>query len=149
MIDAHIYSEDRLVRMLHEARLRPSVNRLAVLEYVANRKTHPTADEIFCNLAESRPSLSRTTVYNCLHALVDAGLLRELDVESGYTRFDLAPQPPHSHFVCKKCGHVYDMGIPDRLERFVTAGFCVDSVNLYFSGLCPDCAVENQNTNIH
>lgn len=139
MTDTNTYSEDRMVRMLHEAHLRPSVNRLAVLGYVANMKTHPTADEIFNHVVASHPSLSKTTVYNSLHALVSAGLLRELEVESGFTRYDLAPQAPHSHFVCRRCGRIFDMRIPDSLESCVSAGFSVDSVNLSFSGLCPDC----------
>lgn len=71
-----------MIHMLHRANVRPSVHRLAVLEYVANHRTHPTADEVFNRIALDFPNVSRTTVYNSLHTLVDAGVLRELEIES-------------------------------------------------------------------
>ena len=90
----------QLIQTLRHYNVRPSVHRIAVLEYVANNGTHPTADEVFNAIAVVFPSVSRTTVYNSLHTLVEAGVLRELDIESASTRYDLALQTPHSHFRC-------------------------------------------------
>lgn len=145
MLSENTYSESRISAMLHDAKVRPSVNRMAVLAYIANRKTHPTAEELFGALAEVYPSLSRTTVYNSLHALVAAGLVRELDMDS-VARYDLAPQPAHSHFVCERCGKIFDMRLPEGLERAVAPGFGVNFVSLSFKGLCPDCmkTIHNQ-----
>lgn len=134
------YSDHRITEMIHESGLRPSVQRIAVMSFVANLRKHPTADEIYGALSEKFPSLSRTTIYNSLHALVDAGLIRELEIESGNRRYDLAPQPPHSHFVCKECGKIVDMKMPPQLPDSATPGYRIDSVDVYFKGLCPECA---------
>lgn len=129
----------QLIQTLQRHNVRPSVHRIAVLEYVVNHGTHPTADEVYTAVAADFPSVSRTTVYNSLHTLVDAGLLRELDMESSTMRYDMAQQLPHSHFRCTRCGKIYDMELPAGLEHMVKPGFIVNITDLHFSGLCPDC----------
>lgn len=143
MRPAEILDDNTLIKMMNNSHVRPSLHRLAVLSYVANSHTHPGADEIFTVLSKSYPTLSRTTVYNSLHALTDAGLLRELEIESGNKRYDLAPQKPHSHFVCRKCGRIFDMKMPEIMGDIVMNDFVVDSVDVYIKGLCPDCADTN------
>lgn len=137
-------SDSQLADMMHQAGLRPSLQRIAIFAQVANTRKHPTADEIYAKLAPEYPTLSKTTVYNSLHALVEAGLARELEIESGNKHYDLAPQPDHSHFICRRCGRIFDMKIPDNLSNSATSGFLVDSVDLYFKGVCPDCQNRNQ-----
>lgn len=137
-----IISDNQIIRMLQDSGVRPSVHRMAVLSYVANRKTHPKAEEIFSAIVTEFPTVSKTTVYNSLHTLVEAGLLRELDIESASTRYDLARQVPHSHFRCKRCGKIFDMSLPEKLDSVVAPGFKVDTADLYFNGLCPECATE-------
>lgn len=129
----------QILQILKASGVRPSVHRIAVLEYVANRGTHPTADEVFNAISVDFPSVSKTTVYNSLHTLVDAGVLRELDIENLTTRYDLALQIPHSHFRCKSCGRIFDMELPPDLEGKVRPGFIVETTDLYFAGLCPEC----------
>ncbi len=130
-----------MIDILRRAEVRPSVHRLAVLEYVANHKTHPTADEVYGFVAVNFPSVSRTTVYNSLHTLVESGILRELEIESASTRYDLALQIPHSHFRCKRCGKIFDMSLPRGLDESVVPGFVVEATDLFFAGLCPDCTL--------
>lgn len=139
MNDTILLTDSKLTEMMHQAGIRPSVQRIAVLSHIANKRKHPTADEIYADLAPQYPSLSRTTVYNSLHALVDGGLVRELEIESGNRRYDLAPQPPHSHFICRRCGRIYDMAFPAGVENSTTPGFSIDSVDICFKGLCPEC----------
>lgn len=133
-------SDSRIVDMLRRAGIRPSVQRIAVFAYIANERCHPSADDIFTELTARFPSMSRTTVYNALHALIDASLVRELEIESGNMRYDMAPQPSHSHFVCRRCGRIFDMPMPAGVGTSATDGFRVDEVNLFFKGLCPACA---------
>lgn len=129
----------QILNILRQYNVRPSVHRLSVLEFVANGHTHPTADEVFSAIAVNFPTVSKTTVYNTLHTLVEAGILRELDIESTSTRYDLALQLPHSHFRCTCCGKIFDMGLPDNLETMVQPGFIVEATDLYFAGRCPEC----------
>lgn len=124
---------------MHQRGIRPSAQRIAVLSYVANTRSHPTAEEIYTGLLPLYRSLSRTTVYNSLHTLVDSGLLKELDIESGNCRYDFALQPDHSHFTCRVCGCIIDMKLPDGIERITVPGYLIDTVDVVFKGLCPDC----------
>lgn len=132
-------TDTELVGMLHERGIRPSIQRIAVLACIANCRRHPTADEIYREISQHYPSLSRTTVYNSLHALVEGGLVRELEIRSGTCNYDLAPQPRHSHFSCRRCGQIFDLPMPETVSSIDTGGFAIDSVDVIFSGLCPKC----------
>ena len=119
--------------------LRPSAQRLAVLALVAEGRGHPDAEAVFTALAPDFPGMSRTTVYNSLHALTAVGLLRELRTGGATVHYDLAPQPPHSHFVCRRCGRIADMDYPGGMDAMATGGYRVESVDVVLHGLCPRC----------
>ena len=86
------YSDNQLLKMMQQAGLRPSLHRIAVLSFVANSRSHPSADEVYTRLSKQFPTMSRTTIYNALHALVETSLLRELEIESGTMRLWSYPQ---------------------------------------------------------
>lgn len=131
--------------MIVKAGLRPSAQRMAVLGYICNRRTHPSADEIFNELANEFPSLSLTTVYNSVNALLKAGLIREIHIDANSKRYDLAPQPQHSHFICKRCGKIFDMPYPLELKIASTDGFDIEDIDVNLMGICPNCKA-NGNT---
>lgn len=139
------YSESRMADMMHRAGLRPSAQRIAVFGHIANARTHPDAEEIYMALAAAGRAMSLTTVYNSLHALVGAGLVRMLEIDSTVRRYDFALQPAHSHFICRRCGKVFDMPLPSSLvsgETFTAPGqgtFTIDSAELCLRGTCPHC----------
>ncbi len=137
------YSESELATMLHNAGLRPSVQRISIFSLIANSRLHPSAEEIYSNLWHRFPSLSRTTVYNSLHALADCGLVRELEIESGNKRYDLAPQPEHGHFMCRRCGKIFDTELPHHIDMRKMKGFVLESVEVCYKGLCPECSEHN------
>lgn len=138
-------SPSESVLMMHRAGVRPSVQRLAILRNVAEGQKHPTADDIYRDLRAEYPLLSRTTVYNSLRVLTKAGLLRELELESGNRRYDFAPQPRHGHLRCDCCGRIFDMELPEELQFPVPAGFSIGSFDVFFRGLCPDCSGKSEN----
>lgn len=140
MNDYTSLTNKQLTDLMHNAGVRPSVQRIAILGHIANSRSHPAADEVYSRLAPGFPSLSLTTVYNTLHTLTEAGLLRELDIERDRKRYDLAPQPPHSHFICRSCGRIFDMMQPSGLDLAPDNGeFCIENVEVYYKGLCPEC----------
>ena len=98
MAQYHAISDNDIASMMHKAGVRPSVQRIAIMSFVGNSRLHPSAEEIYRHLHEAMPSLSRTTVYNSLHTLAQLSLIRELEIEPGMTRYDLAVQAPHAHF---------------------------------------------------
>ncbi|MGI5927325.1 MAG: Fur family transcriptional regulator, partial [Thermacetogeniaceae bacterium] len=53
-----------------------SYQRLKVLEYLTQNRCHPTVEQIFTELQKDIPTLSKTTVYNTLRILAEAGLVK-------------------------------------------------------------------------
>ena len=92
--------------------VKPSVQRLAVMDYLVENHTHPTADEIYSALHKQMPTLSKTTVYNTLKLLTEQGAAIQLTIDERNVCFD-ADVSPHAHFLCTCCGKVYDMSLTD------------------------------------
>lgn len=85
---------NRLHYRLSEADIRPSMQRLAILEYINSCYCHPTADEVYSELVKEHPTLSRTTVFSSLKLLSEKGLVNNIDISSDSTRYDAADRQP-------------------------------------------------------
>ncbi len=124
---------------MRDAGVNPTMQRLAILEYLEGTKTHPTADEIYSAVREKYPTIARATVYNTLDALTKAGTILQLTVDPAAARYD-ADTGPHVHFRCRVCGKVYDVDAKESrcLGRQVD-GHHVESVRTYAFGVCASC----------
>src|SRR5687767_10876039 len=68
---------------LHAAGLRPTRQRLALAKILLESgDRHVTAEELHSEARRNGIAVSLATVYNTLHQFTDAGLLREVVVES-------------------------------------------------------------------
>jgi Fur family peroxide stress response transcriptional regulator len=57
------------------------------------------------------PTISLATVYNCLEALVQCNLIRQVNFDRGPTRY--CPNlHPHAHFHDEVTGSTYDIDLP-------------------------------------
>ena len=97
-----------LKQELLDAGIRPSVQRLAIFEYVRQSCQHPTAEIVFEALRDELGSLSLTTVYNTLKLFVDAGLISMLTIDDTFRCFD-GNRSYHAHFRCNRCGDIVDL----------------------------------------
>lgn len=139
------YTPEELAGMIQGRGIRPSAQRIAVLAAVANVRKHPSAEELYTRLSKVFHTLSRTTIYNSLKILTENGMLRELEIESGCTRYDLALQPEHGHFICRKCTRIFDIPLPPGMTEVQAPMFHIDAVEITYRGLCPECRqTENQ-----
>lgn len=119
----------------------PSRPRMAILHYLRENLTHPTADEIFRDLRGAVPTLSLTTVYNTLKLFADKGLCLTLTINEKQTCYD-GETRPHSHFMCNRCGKVYDImpeDIPVYLQKETVCGHQVTEIHCYYRGICAEC----------
>jgi hypothetical protein len=57
---------------LQSAGVKPSPQRVAILQWLIDNRCHPTVDEIYRALEQIYPTLSRTTVYNTMWLLAEA-----------------------------------------------------------------------------
>lgn len=125
--------------LLKKHGIRPSLQRIAVMDYLATHRTHPTADEIYAALAPQIPTLSKTTVYNTLALLVRQGVATQLHIDPREARFD-GDTTLHGHFYCEECGTLYD--IPFSALPVLPAlpeGYALRETQLYYRGLCAAC----------
>ncbi len=123
------------------AGLRPTPQRYAVLEFLARRPVHATAEEIFHAVNRKDPRSSRATVYNSLRSLAHAGLVREVASDGKAARFDTT-LCPHHHFVCDSCGEVEDIAWVDAFQPSGQEALglrMLRSYEIVFRGLCERC----------
>src|SRR5207245_2286909 len=126
----------------HQASLRCTPQRYAVLDYLLSHHQHPTAEQIYLSVNASDPRASRATVYNNLHALTKAGIVREVVLEAGPVRYDANLQR-HHHFVCEGCGRLEDIDaleVPQLARRQRIGARLVRDYEIVFRGLCERCS---------
>jgi len=132
---------EAIKRSLEDSGLRCTPQRYAVMAFLMEQNSHPTAAQIFKAVNRVDPRSSRAPTYNNLRDLVRAGLVREVAVEGRAARFD-AKGMRHHHFVCDGCGHVADMewyAVP-RPAKGSLGKRVVRECEIIFRGLCAKCA---------
>jgi Fe2+ or Zn2+ uptake regulation protein len=98
----------RMLDKLVACGIQPTPQRIAVAEYILNTVDHPTADEVWVNVRDRCPTLSRATVYNTLNLFAEKGLLRMQSLKEGVVVFD-PHVVPHHHFIDDDTGKVLDI----------------------------------------
>jgi Fe2+ or Zn2+ uptake regulation protein len=131
-----------LADQLRTAQLRVTRPRVAVLEAV---HSHPHADTetIFGAVRAGLPEVSRQAVYDVLHALTAAGLVRRIQPSGSVARYESRVGDNHHHVVCRSCGVIGDVdcavGDAPCLTPSDHNGFVLDEAEVVYWGLCPDC----------
>ncbi|MEU7907079.1 Fur family transcriptional regulator [Actinoplanes sp. NPDC049118] len=129
--------------MLRGAALRVTRPRVAVLSAV---HTHPHADtdSIIGAVRRDLPEVSHQAVYNTLHALTAARLVRRIQPSGSVARYEARVGDNHHHIVCRSCGLIADVdcavGEAPCLEASDDSGFSIDEAEVVFWGLCPACS---------
>lgn len=127
---------------LRSAGLRITGTRRAAYDAL-RRSPHQAADAVFRDVAASVPGTSLQSVYNALADFVAAGLVRRIEPAGHPGLYELRIQDNHHHLVCTGCGRVDDVdcvvGHAPCLTPSSTNGFVVQSAEVTFWGLCPDC----------
>ncbi|MGI6227812.1 MAG: Fur family transcriptional regulator, partial [Peptococcales bacterium] len=132
-------SFEDLKKKLKQKNINLSYQRLKVLEYLTENRCHPTVDQIFTDLQKDISTLSKTTVYNTLRVLTEAGLVRVITIEDNESRYDIVTEN-HGHFKCESCGTIYDFSIDiNSLPLNDLINFKISDKNVYFKGICPRC----------
>jgi len=125
------------------AQTRNSKQRSLIMSLLNGNYDHPTADEIYELARAKDPKISRGTVYRNLGLLSELGEIRKLPMPGNPDHFDFKLEH-HYHFLCRRCGKVFDTPLPydEGLNSTPEAmpGFQTEWHRLLLVGLCPDCA---------
>ena len=137
---SHPQDEQHLTEQLGATGLRLTPQRQQVYDVLLHKRDHPTAEEVFIRAKKTMPEISHATVYNCLDALVQSGLARQVTLDRGATRF-CPNMHEHGHFHCDSCGTVFDMDLPAQAKAMkLPKGFKAEHFDIAIHGTCPDCA---------
>lgn len=114
-----------------------------MVRFIFARHNHFDAEELFDAMKREGFRLSRATVYRTLGKLVDAGLLRRLEVgPRTFFEHDYG-YPQHEHLYCQSCRAMIEFQNPalEAIIRDVARqnGFQVAGHTFLIHGLCGDC----------
>lgn len=137
-------------KRLVECDIRPSVQRLAIMDYLITHPIHPTIDDVYKGLCDQVPTLSRTTVYNTLRMMSEKHAAQMITIDDHRVCYD-GNIKNHVHFYCKKCGKVIDLmheKAPQLSSDIIVDGNIVQEEQLYYKGICSECAKKEKDQNI-
>jgi Fur family peroxide stress response transcriptional regulator len=124
--------------------IRVTAQRLAVYRALAEDASHPTADSVYKRLRSDFRGLSQATVYRTLEFLEQEKLIRRVSAPEAVGRFD-ANISNHQHLVCRVCGSLGDVSVPDLGQGVLpaVAGFTVEELDIRLVGYCHGCRESN------
>jgi Fe2+ or Zn2+ uptake regulation protein len=112
-----------------------------IFGYLKSVKTHPSAETVYKEVRKKLPTISQGTVYRVLNNFRDKGKLQTIETKD-IIHFD-ADISDHAHFICEKCGSVFDVisecskcGI---LKNKKTKVGKINKYQIKFYGICKKC----------
>jgi Fur family transcriptional regulator, ferric uptake regulator len=114
-----------------------------LVEHVFARHSHFDPDQLAKDLEEAGLNISRATVYRTLSKLVDAGMLRKLEIGTRTFYEHDYGYPQHEHLVCGTCGRMIEFQHP-AIEAAIEEvcgqhQFQMAGHTLVIRGTCLDC----------
>jgi Fur family transcriptional regulator, ferric uptake regulator len=115
-----------------------------LVQHVFKEHSHFDAEQLIENLKVAKKRVSRATVYRTLAKLVEAGLLRRIELGSRTVYDHDYGYPAHDHLVCAECNSMTEFQSAELealLEKVAGAyKFRATGHTLVVSGLCDACA---------
>jgi len=130
----------KYMTILKEKDMKVTQQRLEILKFLDENRTHPTLDNLYEFIKNKFPSISKMTVYNVISSLIENGIINSMRfVNSTELHVDYEKNG-HYHFLCNKCGKIYDIHAEIKLDDILKNKehkFDDYHVNIY--GTCKNC----------
>ena len=141
-----VTSDPDFQHLLRSASLRVTRPRTAVLDAV-HRHPHADTETVIALVREALPDVSHQAVYDSLHTLTGAGLVRSFKPAGSVARYETRTGDNHHHVVCRSCGSIADVDCATGHAPCLTAsdshGFSIEEAEVIYWGTCPDCSASN------
>ncbi|HEY8354816.1 MAG TPA: Fur family transcriptional regulator [Methylophilaceae bacterium] len=127
--------------IIQEAGLRPTANRIAVLEALL-RSPHPLTHQELLDTLSISHDFDRVTLYRILDWLLSNGIVHKIAGDSRAWRFQLNATGAghrHAHFECSACGRIYCLDEVSPRTPKLPKGFLAESISLNIKGRCASC----------
>ena len=131
----------QIKKSLENCDIKPTYQRMCILEMFREKHDHLTAETIYENLVQRIPTMSRTTVYNTLALFLKQGLIHCITITGTELRYGIG-SPDHHHFLCQKCGKIIDIDVqcPFSTGKVKEVeGNRIEEIHGYFKGVCREC----------
>lgn len=114
-----------------------------MVAYIFSKHNHFDADELIDELKRAGFRVSRATVYRTLDKLVDASLLRKINLGARTVYEHDYGYAQHDHLYCEKCGTMIEFQDP-ALERLISDvcqqnHFQYQGHTFVIRGMCTSC----------
>lgn len=132
---------------LREAGLSATLQRIEIGRYILSEADHPTADEVF-RWAEGRlAKISLATVYNTLHSLAEAGLIREVRFPHLEKVIYDSNTSDHFHFYDSQSEKIFDLPAEIiNIESDFFKGIEIEKMDLFIKGQRKSKTTKKQHT---
>ena len=135
-----------IAKELRGAGLRVTAARVALLETVRDGN-HLGVEAIASGVRDRVGHVTLQAVYEALHALTAAGLVRRIEPAGSPARYEGRIGDNHHHVVCRSCGVVADVDCATGEAPCLTAsddhGFSIGEAEVVYWGLCPSCSASS------
>jgi Fur family ferric uptake transcriptional regulator len=115
---------------------------LKVMQEMAEKKYHPTAQEVYEELRKQGVGVWLATVYRNLEKFDELGLVKKIEVPGHSARFD-GTVTPHLHIKCVVCGRVDDLPQTAKIDLSLDCkdpcGYKVLEIHAEVLGVCKAC----------
>jgi Fur family ferric uptake transcriptional regulator len=136
---------ERFEEFLRSRGKRVTQQRRTLVEVIFGRHQHFDADELLAELSRTTGTgrVSRPTVYRTLSELVDAGLLRKMDLGGRAVYEHDYGYPQHDHLYCTQCHELFEFRSDELVQlRDAVARenkFRVAGHRFIITGVCEQC----------
>lgn len=129
------YSSEEIEKKLIEKGVQPTLQRIALCQYILCVADHPTADEVFDWAQKNMAKISQATVYNTLGVLTDSGLIRAFKFPHTEKIVYDCNIEDHFHFFDEKSGRILDIEAESvKLNLDLPKKYKVNSIDIVFKG---------------
>lgn len=138
---------DRLTEHMTAHAMRKTPERYAVLEAVYTLGGHFSIEQLDAFMADRYLRVSRATLFNTVHLLIDADLLVRHHFGNTVLYECTLGVKPHFHSVCTMCGTIKEMAdskLSAMVENMKLPRFRPSHFTLTVYGICGRCRAKQQ-----
>jgi|WetSurMetagenome_2_1015567.scaffolds.fasta_scaffold303032_2 Fur family transcriptional regulator, ferric uptake regulator len=129
---------------INQTKGRMTKARTTILKEIYRRHDHFNADDIYMELKQRNFNISRASIYRIFPHLLKAGLIRELNTNTGKKLYEhILGHKHHEHMKCDKCGALIEFKddiIEKNIDKLCSSlGFVPESHTILITGICKKC----------
>ncbi len=136
---------EQYLNRLREQGFRLTTQRRIIIEaLLSHLGQHLNARELLALVQEKDPTMGFATVYRTLELLVDMGLLNQMSLAEGFSRYEVPDDRMHFHVYCRFCGRTIHLpdeeGKEERVRQWVgDTPFDLVPQTFEIAGICEEC----------